>query len=60
MKKEYDSPPSKLEGQLGDVVFQKDRPSSPAVHTPTIVEEDDGGVSERILGFLIKFPDILL
>lgn len=42
------------------MIWLEERSPSHAVETPTIIEEDNEGVSERVPSFGIEFADILL
>lgn len=59
VKGEYDERSSGLKGESSDVVSKEDGFPSPAVETPTIVEEDDEGVSKKFSSFAVKFTGIL-
>lgn len=51
---------TRLKKGPSDVVWPEDRFCIPVPEMPAIIREDDGGLSERVSGFVSEFADILL
>lgn len=60
VRSDYDGHPSVPEGKARDMVCHGDDSLSLSVKDLSIIDEDDEGMSNRVLSFVVDLADVLL